>query len=84
MKFRELDEKREQLGLSVIVAQIIAEKVTYEQTQVQLKAVTENLDELAQVEAGLEDQLVDLKQKRREVERTQETLHSCCFNFNDS
>lgn len=81
LKFRELDEKREQLGLSVIVAQIIAEKATHEQTQVQLKAVTENLDELAQVEAGLEHQLVDLKQKRREVERTQETLQEALLNL---
>lgn len=74
LKFRELDEKRQQLGLSVIVAQLIAEKVKYESTQLEFETVNEGLGSLEKVEADLDRQLVALKQERREVERTQETL----------
>lgn len=37
LKFRELDARRTQLDISVLVAQIIAEKVSYESAQAQLK-----------------------------------------------
>lgn len=74
LKFRELDEKRQHLGVSVIVAQLIAEKVKYESTQLELEDVTDGLVGLEKAEAELDRQLLDLKQKRREVERTQETL----------
>lgn len=74
LKFRELDEARAQLGLSVLVAQLTAEKHKHEYITEQLETVSRSLTEVDQSEADVAHELTTLKQNRRDVERTQEKM----------
>ena len=74
LKFRELDEKRGQLGLSVLVAQLTAEKRQHEQITKELETVTRSLTDIDQVETDMSRELGTLKQKRRDVELAQEKM----------
>ncbi|GFH40335.1 chromosome segregation protein SMC [Pseudolactococcus insecticola] len=76
LQFRELDEVRTKLDMSVLVAQIMAEKIKYDSAQAQLSEVN---NELAQQEAqqiAFEAQVQELKTARLRVETTQESLQT--------
>ncbi|SCA92412.1 Putative Chromosome partition protein Smc [Pseudolactococcus piscium] len=76
LKFRELDEERGQLGLSVLVAQLTAEKRQHEQITEELETVSRSLTDIDQVEKDISRELATLKQKRRDVELTQEKMQN--------
>ena len=81
LKFRELDARRTQLDISVLVAQIIAEKVSYESAQAQFKDVQETLAQLDAAQEVFERDVLKLKQARSAVERDQEKLQAEILQF---
>ncbi len=81
LKFRELDARRTQLDISVLVAQIISEKVSYESAQAQFKDVQETLAQLDAAQAVFERDVLKLKQARSAVERDQEKLQAEILQF---
>ncbi|MDR1606694.1 MAG: chromosome segregation protein SMC [Streptococcaceae bacterium] len=81
LKFRDLDGERTQLELSVLVAQLIAEKAKYEQAQQQFQVVQVSLDELEQAQETFERQLLKLKQQRAAVETAQESAQADLLQF---
>lgn len=81
LKFRELDARRTQLDISVLVAQIISEKVSYESAQAQLKDVQETLAQLDAAQEVFERDVLKLKQARSAVERDQEKLQAEILQF---
>ena len=81
LKFRELDARRTQLDISVLVAQIISEKVSYESAQAQFKDVQETLAQLDAAQEVFERDVLKLKQARSAVERDQEKLQAEILQF---
>lgn len=81
LKFRELDARRTQLDISILVAQIIAEKVSYESAQAQFKDVQETLAQLDAAQEVFERDVLKLKQARSAVERDQEKLQAEILQF---
>ena len=81
LKFREFDDKRATLEISVLVAQIIAEKVSYESAQAQFKDVQETLAQLDAAQEVFERDVLKLKQARSAVERDQEKLQAEILQF---
>ncbi len=76
LKFRELDAHRTQLDISVLVAQIIAEKVSYESAQAQFKDVLQTLAQLDAAQEVFEREVLKLKHARSAVESEQEKLQA--------
>ncbi|MGO3607924.1 MAG: chromosome segregation SMC family protein, partial [Pseudolactococcus laudensis] len=76
LKFREFDDKRAKLEISVLVAQIIAEKVSYESAQAQFKEVQQTLAQLDAAQEVFERDVLKLKQQRSAVESEQEKLQT--------
>ena len=81
LKFREFDEKRATLEISVLVAQIIAEKVSYESAQAQFKEVQQTLAQLDAAQEVFERDVLKLKQQRSAVESEQEKLQTEILQF---
>ena len=81
LKFRELDARRTQLDISVLVAQIIAEKVSYESAQAQFKEVQQTLAQLDAAQEVFERDVLKLKQQRSAVESEQEKLQTEILQF---
>ncbi|GAX47189.1 chromosome segregation protein SMC [Pseudolactococcus reticulitermitis] len=76
LKFRDLDETRSKLEISVLVAQIIAEKISYERAQAQFKEVEQTLAQLDAAQEVFERDVLVLKQERSAVENEQEKLQA--------
>jgi len=81
LKFREFDDKRATLEISVLVAQIIAEKVSYESAQAQFKEVQQTLAQLDAAQEVFERDVLKLKQQRSAVESEQEKLQTEILQF---
>ncbi|GFH42029.1 chromosome partition protein Smc [Lactococcus hodotermopsidis] len=76
LRFRELDATRSQLEISVLVAQIIAEKVNYESAQAQFSEVQQTLAQIDEDQAEFDREVLKLKQQRATVEAEQEKLQA--------
>lgn len=76
IRFKDLENQRLQLDLSVLVAQLLDEKNKYDQSKVDFETVLKELEELADKHKSYEEELVELKQKRATVEEEQEKIQS--------
>ncbi|AYF99967.1 chromosome segregation protein SMC [Lactococcus allomyrinae] len=72
LRFRELETKRSELSLSVLVGQLLFEKEKYDETQNQLTEVLSVLTGLTERKKVYDDELSELRKRRIEVEQEQE------------
>ncbi len=76
LRFRELDGAREELALSVLVGQLVAEKNQFDETKVRLTEILANLTALSERQKDYDTALSELRDRRNVVEREQEKRRS--------
>ena len=81
LRFQELEAERSDLSLSVLVGQLESKKAKYDQTELDLAQVAQELASLSTRKKVYDEQVSQLRTERQKVEAEQEKLQADQLNF---
>ena len=83
LRFQELEAERSDLSLSVLVGQLESKKAKYDQTELDLAQVAQELASLSTRKKVYDEQVSQLRTERQKVEAEQEKLQADQLNFSN-
>lgn len=83
LRFQELEAERSDLSLSVLVGQLESKKSKYDQTELDLAQVAQELASLSTRKKVYDEQVSQLRTERQKVEAEQEKLQADQLNFSN-
>ncbi|WP_282800323.1 chromosome segregation protein SMC [Lactococcus lactis] len=83
LRFQELEAERSDLSLSVLVGQLESKKTKYDQTELDLAQVAQELASLSTRKKVYDEQVSQLRTERQKVEAEQEKLQADQLNFSN-